>query len=364
MPEIRVAIPLLNPNEPDALLRTLYVHEGQWITKGEPLATLETTKSTADLEASIDGFVVGLRFQAGQMAPTGETLCYLAESPDWKAPQSISAQTPSQEGIPEGLRISEPALKLAHQHALDLQLLPIGPLVTESMVRAALQKTSVKAPAPSTGEFDPTAILVYGGGGHGKALIDLVRRLGSYQVVGVIDDGLKAGTEIMDVPVLGGAEALSAHFAQGVRLAVNAVGGIGNLNVRLKVFERLADAGFTCPGLVHPLAFVEDSAQLSPGVQVMPHAYVGSEARVGFGVIVNTGAIVSHDCILEDYVNVSPGAILAGEVHLGRGVLIGMGVTVNLRATIGTATRIGNGATIKSDVPGNSVVKAGTTWPE
>ena len=49
----------------------------------------------------------------------------------------------------------------------------------------------------------------------------------------------------------------------------------------------------------------------------MPHAYVGSEAHVGFGTIINTGAIVSHDCTLGDYANLSPGAILAGEVTVG-----------------------------------------------
>ncbi len=54
---------------------------------------------------------------------------------------------------------------------------------------------------------------------------------------------------------------------------------------------------------------------------------------LGFGAIVNTGAIVSHDCILGDYVNLSPGAILAGEVSVGSAALVGMGVTVNLRVT-------------------------------
>jgi len=98
-------------------------------------------------------------------------------------------------------------------------------------------------------------------------------------------------------------------------------------------------------------------------VQVFPHAYVGSEARLGFGTIVNTGAIVSHDCVLEDYVNISPGAILAGEVHVGREALIGMGVTVNLQVRIGHGARIGNGATIKADVPDQGVVRAGSIWP-
>ena len=212
-------------------------------------------------------------------------------------------------------------------------------------------------------QFDPTSILVYGGGGHGKALIDLLRSLGNYRIVGILDDGLPPGS-IMDVPVLGGGEMLPELYAQGIHLAINAVGGIGNAAVRVKVFHRLADAGFACPAVVHPSAVVEPSASLSPGVQVFAHAYIGSQARIGFGGIVNTGAIVSHDCQIGSYANLSPGAILAGEVQVGEGVLIGMGATVNLQVRIGERARIGNGATVKSDVPAGGVVRAGSVWPE
>jgi sugar O-acyltransferase (sialic acid O-acetyltransferase NeuD family) len=188
--------------------------------------------------------------------------------------------------------------------------------------------------------------------------------LGVYHIVGVVDDGLTTTETIMGVPVLGSAKVLPSLYARGVRLAVNAVGGIGNLAVRQKVFEVLAGAGFACPAVVHPTAFVETSASLSPGVQVMPHAYVGSQAQLGFGCIVNTGAIISHDCILGDLVNVSPGAILAGEVQVGAEALIGMGVTINLRAQVGVGARIGNGATVKADVPENGIVHAGDVWPK
>jgi acyl-[acyl carrier protein]--UDP-N-acetylglucosamine O-acyltransferase len=46
--------------------------------------------------------------------------------------------------------------------------------------------------------------------------------------------------------------------------------------------------------------------------------------------IVNTGAIVSHDCRIGDYAHVAPGAILAGGVEIEEGTLVGMGATVNI----------------------------------
>ena len=52
-----VSIPLLNPNEPEAKVVSLAVHEGQFVSKNSVLCTLETTKSTAEVVAEIDGEV-------------------------------------------------------------------------------------------------------------------------------------------------------------------------------------------------------------------------------------------------------------------------------------------------------------------
>lgn len=211
--------------------------------------------------------------------------------------------------------------------------------------------------------LDRAALVIYGGGGHGKALIDLIRAIGGYDIVGIIDDGLKPGVEVMGVSVLGGAEQLGALTQKGIRQAVNAVGGIGDMSSRIQVFDRLSALGFEYPNLIHPSAWVEPGAGVGAGVQVFPHAYIGSEAQIGLGVIVNTGAVVSHDCVLKDYANIAPGALLAGNVTVGEGVLVGMGVTINLNVAIGPGAKIGNSAVIKADVPQGQVVRAGSVWP-
>ncbi len=378
---IPVLIPLINPNEPDAVVVSLAVREGQYIAQGEVLAVLETTKSTAEVVSESEGYVTGLRVREGQTAHAGDILCNLSAALPATPPEVASAANPPPEtGLPEGLRITRPALTLARRHGLALSALPTGPLVTESMVRAILAGASpVDLPASAgpallasqsrdefplpAQPFDPAAILIYGGGGHGKIVIDLLRALAVYRLAGILDDGRQPGESILDVPILGGAELLPRLYAEGIRLAVNAIGGIGNVAARIKIFHRLADAGFTCPVIVHPTALVERSAALEPGVQVLAHAYLGSDARAGFGTIISTGAIVSHDCRLGNYVNISPGAILAGDVRVGDGALIGMGATINLGVKIGAGARIGNGATVNVDVPQGGIVRAGTIWP-
>lgn len=370
-----ILIPLLNTNEPEALLAAIAASEGQPVQAGETLFTLETTKSTAEVSAPFTGYLRRIRFSVGQTVRAGEVFGYLTETIDEKIPDEdlsgINGDVQNStmigaEGreLPAGLRITQPGLTLARQLQIDLALLPKDKYLTEGDIRAFASlgsaSQSIQAPAQA---FDPTALIIYGGGGHGKALIELVRALGVYRLVGILDDGLPTGATILDLEVLGGGEKLPVLYQRGIRLAINAVGGIGNVGVRERVFQRLSQAGFVSPAVVHPSAVIEPSAKLSAGVQVFPLAYVGSEAQLGFGCIVNTGAIISHDCQLGDLVNISPGAILAGEVEVGAGTLVGMGATVNLRVKIGPGSRIGNSATVKSDVPAGSVVRAGSSWP-
>ena len=353
-----VLVPMINPNETEALLSHLVVKPGQKVKKGDLLAVFETTKSTFELLSDAGGFIVGLTANEGDLLKINTLLCYLAERADMQVPSSdVKDQASVENHIPSGLRITQPALELARQNQIDLDSLPVGELITEKTIRVIL-------PPQTQTEVDPTALIIYGGGGHAKALIDLIRAENRYRIVGLLDDGVPAGSLVLDVPVLGDGGLLGELRQKGIGQAVNAVGGIGNIAPRLQVYEKLRSAGFRCPNVIHPRAVVETSAKLGEGGQFFYNSYTGSDVKIAFGCIINTSAILSHDCVLDDFVNISPGAILAGGVKVGTRSLIGMGVTINLNVTIGAGCRIGNSAVIKADVPDNGIVRAGTIWPE
>ncbi len=312
--EVMNAAAVIIPAQEDTTalwIASLTVYDGQQVEAGQPMARLESPGGHLDLLAPLSGYVTGLRAFPGQAARPGDILCYLAEQPT--------------------LASTQPA--------------------------AALNKILENTP------LDPTSMLIYGAGGHGKAVLELLRAVRTYRIIGWIDDGLPVGSEILGLPVVGGAANLREWYKRGVRLAANGVGGIGNPAVRIQVFDTLAQEGFSCPALVHPTAMVEPSAALEAGVQVLPLAYVGSSTRVGFGSVINVGAIAAHDCRLGRVTNLSPGAALAGFVQVGDHTQIGMNATINLNLTIGSGCNIGNGATVKADVPAGARVWAGSTWP-
>jgi acetyltransferase EpsM len=350
-----VEVPLLNPNEPEAMVVDVAVAEGARVEEGGLLCALETSKSVEDVYAEVAGFVFGLAAKLGSNVTAGAVLCYIADDPAWAPPDT--SEDGEVELVPEDLKITEPALAVAKELGVDLDSLPRGVLVTERQVR------ELAAPAPADlPAGDGRSVIVYGSGGHGKTLIELIRAVGALEVVGVIDDAAAAGSDVLGVSVIGSREDLARIRADGVALAVNAAGGITNMSSRVDVTAMLVRAGFELPVLVHPTAFVEASAVIADGAQILAHSYVGSASSVGSSVIVNTGAVVSHDCVLGDHVNLSPGCVLAGNVTVGSRTLLGMGVTTYLGIEVGSDVRVGNGAILNVDVPSGRRIAAGTVW--
>jgi sugar O-acyltransferase (sialic acid O-acetyltransferase NeuD family) len=259
------------------------------------------------------------------------------------------------------MRITKPARELAERLGVDLTVLPSDRLVTEAVIREVAGR--VNLPAPVLEGVDPEkSILIYGGGGHAKSVMETVLAMGGYQITGIVDDGIPAGTQVLGFPVLGTGDILPALAGQGLRLAANGVGGILDIRIRVKIFELLESSGFSFPILRHPSATIEPSAEIEDGAQVFANAYVGSSAVLHPRCMVNTSAVVSHDCEIGAYSHIAPGALLAGLVHIGERTLVGMGVTTAIGIRIGNGVRIGNGAIILADVPDRTIIQAGRIW--
>jgi sugar O-acyltransferase (sialic acid O-acetyltransferase NeuD family) len=354
-----IIVPLLNANEPEARLVKIHVKDGEPVKKGRLLFTIETTKAAADIEAQADGY---LRVEAkeGDLLGVGDRLGDITDEPNEKAEERTRTKMAESKNEPGALRITKPARALAEELGVDLEMLPVGRLITEETIRQYAQAPATEINLPDAGK---PYIMIYGAGGHAKTIMEMVRQLATYSIAGIVDDNQAlTGTHVLDIPVLGTRMLLPALFEKGVRLAANGVGGIVDINVRVKVFELLAKAGFSFPVLIHPRATVEPTARIEAGVQVFANAYVGTEAVLHEKCMVNTNAVVSHDCVIGAYTHIAPGALLAGHVHVGAQTLLGMGVTTAIGVKIGAGVRVGNGAILLADVPDRTIIQAGRFW--
>ena len=88
----------------------------------------------------------------------------------------------------------------------------------------------------------------------------------------------------------------------------------------------------------------------------MQNATIQSYSKIGKHVIINSAAIVDHDCIIEDFVHISPNATLSGDVRIGEGTHVGAGAVVIPGICVRRRCIIGTGSVIIKDVPDNVVI--------
>lgn len=74
------------------------------------------------------------------------------------------------------------------------------------------------------------------------------------------------------------------------------------------------------------------------------------KVQIGRSCIINTASSIDHECVLEDYVHVSPGVHVAGTVTIGKSTWIGIGATVINNLSICANCMIGAGSTVIKDI--------------
>jgi sugar O-acyltransferase (sialic acid O-acetyltransferase NeuD family) len=190
-------------------------------------------------------------------------------------------------------------------------------------------------------------LYVYGAGGHGKVVADLVLAAGRERLFGFIDDCVPPGSLVLGHPVHGPWAWLASRAAHG---PVGIVLGIGDNEVRARIARAVAGIGVEVVTVVHPRATVAPSAALGWGTVIMAGAVVNPDARIGEGVIVNTGAAVEHDVVVRNYAHISSGAALGGGSELGAYAHLGLGGVLLPGVRVGASAIIGAGAVVTRDI--------------
>ena len=348
----------MSANEIEAEVIEVNIAEKEWIETDQIICALETAKAVLEVVSDVSGYIYDLRVEEGDRVRVGDQICLIVDSldedklkqlPVLSSDDAVSDHTT--EKIPENLRITKAALELAQSFQLDINKLPMDRIVSKSMIQDLADGGVEKKKSASGRE-----LVLFGGGGHAKMLIDLFRQQTFFNLIGIIDDAIQLGKTVMGIRVLGDRKCLNSLLNQGIIMIANGL-GTNDLKTRIEISEHLRSIGFIFPAIIHHRAIVEPSVQFEDGVQVLAGAYIGTETVIKQDCVINTGAIVSHHCQIDSNSTISPGALLASKVKIGKKCLIGMGVKINAGVKIGDECRIGNGAIIHFDVKEGSTVR-------
>ena len=163
------------------------------------------------------------------------------------------------------------------------------------------------------------SLLILGAGGFGHMIQETAYLLG-YENAVFLDDAVK------DKDVVG----KCCDYKNFLEEYDTAVAALGDNNMRLYWTEKLMEAGYQVPALIHPSAVVSPSAEIGNGSFVMQRAVVNTHTVVEHGVLVNSGAVIDHDS------------------HICSGAHVGLGSVVKANCTIGSREKVEAGEVIFS----------------
>ncbi|NAW51367.1 acetyltransferase [Elizabethkingia argentiflava] len=179
---------------------------------------------------------------------------------------------------------------------------------------------------------------LYGASGHGKVIAEIAEQ-NNIKIEAFIDADVNK-QKILDYKIL---------HKMPVGKDDPIIISIGNNIIRKKVVSDNPDLNYTC--LIHPKTAISTRAVIAEGSVIMAGVVVNAEVQVGRHCILNTNTSLDHDCVLGDFVHISPNAALAGNVEIGEGTHIGIGASVIQGIKIGRWCTIGAGSVVIKDVP-------------
>jgi len=134
---------------------------------------------------------------------------------------------------------------------------------------------------------------------------------------------------------------------------------VGYPSDRQDVAQSAAVVGLEPLTVVHRTAAIGTNVRLGTGVVILAQTSISPVASIGDHSYISHGALVGHDTIIGAYSSLMPGCSVSGDCTVGPGSTIGSNATVLEKIEIGAGATVGAGAVVTRNVAaGDTVVGA------
>ena len=193
-------------------------------------------------------------------------------------------------------------------------------------------------------------LAIIGAGGHGREIAAIARaEHGSDLSITYWDDAIAPGSYNFGT-VGGRIDELSSENASHYLI------GIGDPATRVSMSQRYEVSGLKPLTAIHPTAVIGERCNIGAGSVIGPSSTLTCDTDIGLHTHIHANVVISHDCFVDDFVVITPGVSIAGDVRVEKLAWIGVGATINRGVVIGRAALVGAGAVVIADVDPNDVV--------
>jgi len=187
-------------------------------------------------------------------------------------------------------------------------------------------------------------LIILGAGGHGKVTVDIAKKMGKWGAIHFLDDD-NTKNEVLGIKIIG-KTADWIHYVKNYDLFV----AIGNNTIRKNIITQIEKKRANLARLIHPSAIIAEQVEIGYGTVVMAGCVINSCTKIAKGCIINTSSSIDHDNSIGEYVHISPGVHIAGNVNIGALSWLGIGSTIINNIEITSNCTIGAGAVVTNNI--------------
>jgi hypothetical protein len=140
-------------------------------------------------------------------------------------------------------------------------------------------------------------VIIIGTGAHARKVWHYCR-LAGHNISAFLDENLSALSPAKEIPCLHPNQ--QSNIISGQLFFV----AIGNRLVRRKLQMHYRNLGWIPISLIHPSAYVAFDAKVGEGTVICAQAVIETGCHVGDGCIIDIGATVDHDSVIDEYSHV------------------------------------------------------------
>ena len=122
--------------------------------------------------------------------------------------------------------------------------------------------------------------------------------------------------------------------------------GTGDIQTKIKLCQPLLDQGAQFLTVVHPSALIGKNVRLGQGVVVCPGVILTCDIEVGAMTMINCQSSAGHDVRIGKWCTVSAHCDLTGQTKIGNGVFLGSGARVIPGKSVGENAVVGAGSVV------------------
>ncbi len=196
-------------------------------------------------------------------------------------------------------------------------------------------------------------ILLFGGGLHASYCIDIIKKEGKYNIIGIADSVNDIGKELFGYKVVGRQDQLKELIAKySIDSGIITIGDNWSRKIVCDCIKNIIP-DFKFVNAIHPSTIIGMNVEFGVGIVIMAGCIINPNSIVGDFCFLATGAQLEHDCKMGDFSSISAGSITGGKVNIGKYSAITLGVTIMDRLNIGENTVVGSGSLVTKDLPDN-----------